>query len=84
MQSFESGEKYLSMRSEHSRQIAAKDRKIKKLKSDLSDAHCETVTVRKNWMQVFEDISKEHKKELQNKDNKIKELEDRLIATQQH
>ena len=83
VQSFESGEKYLSMRSEHSRQIAAKDRKIKKLKSDLSDAHCETVTVRKNWMQVFEDISKEHKKELQNKDNKIKELEDRLIATQQ-
>ena len=83
VQSFESGEKYVSMRSEFARQLAAKDMKIKKLKSELSDAYCEIVTVRKNWMQVFEDISNEHEKELGEKDRIIKKLEDQLLATQQ-
>lgn len=83
VQSFESGEKYVSMLSEFERQLAAKDRKIEKLKSELADAHCETATMRKNWMQIFEDISNEHEKELQGKDRIIKNLEDRLLTTQQ-
>lgn len=82
VQSFESGEKYMLMRLECERRLAAKEREIAKLKSELASAHCETVTMRTNWMQVFEDISKEHKKELCEKDRKIKALEDRLLATQ--
>lgn len=82
VQSFESGEKYVLMRLECERRLAAKEREIAKLKSELASAHCETVTMRTNWMQVFEDISKEHKKELCEKDRKIKALEDRLLATQ--
>jgi hypothetical protein len=83
VRSFESGDKYLSMRSEFLRQLAAKDRKIKKLKSELSDAHCGIVTARNNWMQVFEDISNEHEKELQDKYSIIKKLEAELLVTHQ-
>ncbi|MCC7573531.1 MAG: transposase [Candidatus Methanofastidiosum sp.] len=82
VQSFESGEKYISMRLQCERRLTAKDREIAKLKSDLAGAYRETVTMRTNWMQVFEDISKEHEKELCEKDRKIKALEDRLLATQ--
>jgi hypothetical protein len=83
VQGFQSGEKYVSMYSEFSKQLSAKDRKIKKLKSELSFAHCETVTVRNNWMQVLEDVSNEHEKELQKKERQIKRLEEKLLLTQQ-
>ncbi|NLC42975.1 MAG: transposase [Clostridiales bacterium] len=82
VESFKSGEKYVSMRSEFAKQLAARDREIKKVKSELADAHCETVTVRQNWMQVFEDISKEHEKVLGEKERIIKKLKDQIFATQ--
>lgn len=82
VKSFESGEKYVSMRSDFSKQLAAKDRKIKKLKSELSNVNSQIITVRNNWMQVFEDISNEHENESQNKDSIIKKLQDQLITTQ--
>jgi len=82
VQSFKSGEKYISLRLQHKKQLAAKEREIARLKSDLASAHRETVTVRTNWLQVFEDISKEHEKALDEKDRKIKVLEERLLATQ--
>jgi hypothetical protein len=71
------------MRSEFNKQLAAKDREIKTLKSELAGAHCDTVTVRKYWMEVFEDISTEHEKELQEKDRIIKNLKDQLLKKQQ-
>lgn len=83
VQSFETGEKYVSMLSEFERQLAAKERKIEKLKSELGQSHCETATMRKNWMQIFEDISSEHEKELSEKDRVIKKLEYQLFTTQQ-
>ncbi len=83
VQSFQSGEKYVSMRLECEKRLTAKAREIVKLKSELGAARRETVTIRKNWMQIFEDISKEHKKELREKDRKIKALEDKLLSTQQ-
>jgi len=79
VKAFESEEKYVTMYSEFKTQLSLKDREITKLKNELADAHSQTVTVRKNWMQVFEDMEKEHKKELQKKDRKIKELEKRAL-----
>ncbi len=76
---FESGEKYMVMRSEFNKQLSACDRKIKQLKSDLAEAHCQTTTVRKNWLLVAEDIEKEHSQELQHKDCEIKKLEMRIL-----
>ena len=83
VQSFESGEQYVSMRLEFERRLAAKDREIAKLKSELAGAYRQTITMRTNWMQVCEDISEEHEKELCKKDRAIQTLEDRLLAAQQ-
>lgn len=83
VQSFLSGEKYVSMELNFQKQLAAKGREIKNLTSELAEAHCETVTVRKNWMQVFEDITKEHKKELRQKNGKIKHLNKQILELHQ-
>lgn len=45
VQSFESGEKYAAMNADFEKRLAAKEREIKKLKSQLANARCETVTV---------------------------------------
>lgn len=82
VESFKSGEKYVSMHSEFAKQLDAKNRENKKIKLDLANAHRETVTARKNWMQVFDDISKEHEKELSENNRLIKNLRDQLFATQ--
>ncbi|MDD4753929.1 MAG: transposase [Desulfitobacteriaceae bacterium] len=83
VQSFESGQKYLLMRSEFTSRLAARGREINKLKAELARAHSETVTMRENWWQVFEDICNEHKKELEKKDRMIKNLETQLLLVQQ-
>ena len=79
VRAFESGEKYVTMYSKFKKQLLAKGKEIERLKSELADAHCQTVTMRNNWMQVFEDMEKEHAKELKKKDHKIKALEERAL-----
>jgi hypothetical protein len=79
---FESGEKYVAMRSEVKKQLAAKDREIEKLKSELGAAHCETVTIRTNWMQVLEDLQKEHEKEIHREKRIAKALEERALRAE--
>ena len=79
VQAFESGEKYTAMKSAFQAELAAKDREIRKVKSELADARAQLVTMRHNWAQVFEDLEKEHAKELQKKDRKIKEFEERAV-----
>lgn len=82
VQAFESGEKYKTMRSEFKIQLSEKDLTIRRLKAELADAHCSIVTVRQNWMQVFDDLEKENAKELEKKDRKVKELEERALRTE--
>ena len=79
---FESGEKYIVMRSECNELLAASDKKIKKIKLDLAEARCQTINVRKNWFQVAEDVDKEHSKELKEKDRKIKKMEARALKAE--
>ncbi len=83
VQSFRSGEKYESMKQVFQRQLAQKDREIKRLRSELADAHCATATGRKNWMQVFEDITKEHEQEQSRKDGEIKRLSKQILELHQ-
>ena len=82
VRAFETGEKYTAMRAEHKAQLAEKDREIRALKADLAAARAQTVTMRQNWLQVFDDLEKEHKKELAKKDRKIKELEERALSAE--
>ncbi|MDT3705176.1 MAG: transposase [Thermincola sp.] len=79
---FQSGEKYRKMRSNFQKQLAEKDQKIKGLKHELAAAHCQTVTVRKHWLQVIEDLEKEHANELRKKEREIKEMEERALRAE--
>ena len=76
---FETGEKYISMAEEHKKQLASKDRIIKKLELELAAANSALVTARNNWMQVFEDIERAHAKELCIKDRWIKAYKERSL-----
>jgi hypothetical protein len=82
VKAFESGEKFVSMRSDFMSQISAKDREIRNLKLDIADANCRIVTVRENWMQVFDDIEIEHAKKIQLKDREIEALRKKLLETE--
>ena len=53
---FKSGDKYVKMNSNFHAMLAEKNREVKKLRNELADSRSETVTVRNNWMQVFEDL----------------------------
>ncbi|MDR0300111.1 MAG: transposase [Streptococcaceae bacterium] len=82
VQAFESGEKYISMRKQFNIQLDEKNRDIRKLKLELADANCCTVTVRKNWQQVLEDIENDHAKVIRDKDREIELLQKKLWETE--
>lgn len=82
VQAFESGDKYKAMQSEFKIQISKKNREIRRLKSELADVHCQIVTMRRNWSQVFDDLEKEYTNEMQKKDRKIKELEEKALRAE--
>ncbi len=60
---FESGERYVKMRQEFQSVFRGQNRTIKRLENELAKAHAETVTVRKLWFEVMDDLEAEHKKE---------------------
>ena len=82
VQSFESGEKYVSMCAEFERHLAAKDQNIKKLKLEIANTRRETVTVRKNWLQVIDDLQAKHAKEMRREERIIKALEERALRAE--
>lgn len=79
---FKSGKKYVKLRSEYEKQLAKKGREIKKLKKELSDAHARSITSRKNWMEVFEDVEKERGKELRESGREKDALEKRALKAE--
>jgi hypothetical protein len=79
VQAFESGEKYASMKSAFNTQLSAKDREIRRLKSELAKSHAQLITMRHSWSQVFDDLDKEHAKELERKDRVLKMMEERAL-----
>lgn len=79
MDAFKSGEKYQKMNSEHKNIVRYYECQIRKLKQELAQARRETITVRKNWWEVSEDVAKEHQKELQKKDHEIEKLTKRNL-----
>ncbi|MCL2392866.1 MAG: transposase [Oscillospiraceae bacterium] len=76
---FESGEKYTSMRAEHKRQLAAKDRENKKLKLQLAVAERAIIDNRNSWILTIEESGRAHAKEMRAKDARIKELYERSL-----
>ena len=64
VKAYESGEAYRSQQESYEKKLREKDRRIRFLLKELEVSHRETVTVRNNWMQVFEDMEKEQEKVL--------------------
>lgn len=56
---FKSGEKYVRMHTEYQKEIRFLERKNKKLRKGIADSHRETVTVRNQWFEIFEELQKE-------------------------
>lgn len=79
---FETGEKYVTMKSDFKAQLAGRDNEIRKLKLELADANRRTLTNSKNNQQVLEDMEKEHARELREKDRTIKAMEERAFRAE--
>jgi hypothetical protein len=79
VKAFESGEKYIAMKTERKTLLRAKDSEIRGLKSELANAHAQIVTHRNEWWQVFEDVEKEHASAMEKKNREIKKLEERAL-----
>jgi len=82
LREFETGERYVSMRSEHRKQLADKDEEIRKLKLELAKANSASITIRDNWMQTLEDLDKGHSREMRAKDRRINELFERALKAE--
>jgi hypothetical protein len=79
IQALESGDAYLTLRETTRKQIQEKDSTIKKLKRELFDAERRIRAMRKNWMQVYEDIEAEHIKKLKERNCTIEALKQRAF-----
>ena len=75
LNAFRTGQKYLDIKEDAAKLLATQGREIQSLKSELADARVETITVRNNWSQVFEDIDKAYAKILSKKNTEIRNLE---------
>lgn len=64
VEEFKSGERYVRMEEENKRLVRFHNREMERMEYELSKAHSETVTVRRYWSEVMDDLDKEHKAEI--------------------
>jgi len=79
---FKSGDKYVQMNSNFQAMLTERNREVKNLRRQLADSRTEMVTIRNNWMQVFDDLQAEHAKAIRNKENINKVLEKRNLKAE--
>lgn len=77
---FKSGEKYRKMEEEYKGLVRFHNKEIKRLEYELSKAHSETVTVRRYWGEVMDDLDQEHRGEMEKLRAVIRRLEGRILA----
>ena len=79
LDSYRNGNKYVTLREEYESICRSKDAEIRKLKEENAKCHKETVTVRKYWSEIFDDIYKETQQEILRERNKTAQMEDRAL-----
>ena len=82
LQAFKSGEKYIQMETEHQKEVRFLNRKIRKLEEALYQAHRETITVRNQWFEIFEDLQKELDQKLAAAEKEKEQLEKRALKAE--
>lgn len=75
VEEFKSGEKYIKMEADYKKLLRFHSQEMKRMKQELAKAHSETVTVRRYWGEVMDDLDKEHQAEVSRLLAKIKRLE---------
>ena len=82
LEAFRNGHKYTSLRADYEAVCRDLKKQIQSLKSELSKAHAETVTVRKNWSEIFDDLEKEHQKETESLKCALADMEKRALRAE--
>ena len=82
LQAFKSSEKYIQMETEHQKEVRFLNRKIRKLEEALYQAHRETITVRNQWFEIFEDLQKELDQKLAAAEKEKEQLEKRALKAE--
>ena len=59
VKAFESGEKYVQMQEQFRAAFRGQNARIRKLEEELGKAHAQTVSVRKIWSEIFDDVYRE-------------------------
>lgn len=80
--SYRNGYAFQSLRDDYESVCRKKDHEIHELKKELADAHRQIVTVRKNWSEVFDDLSRETDCRIAEAERKYKALEDRVLRAE--
>ena len=57
VKAFESGEKYVQMQKQFKATFREQNASIRKLEYELGRAHAQTVSVRKKWSEIFDDVT---------------------------
>lgn len=75
VEEFKSGEKYVKTEADYKKLQRFHNQEMKRMKRELARAHSETVTVRKYWDEVMDDLDKEHQAEVSRLLARIERLE---------
>lgn len=82
VENYQNGNAFNRLRDDYETIIHKKDIQIKMLEHDVAKAQNETVSSRKAWSEVFDDLEKEHKKEMAEKDREIASLKERVLEVE--
>lgn len=82
MKAFETGEAYEKLHLKFQKLPDAKDQTIRTLKRELEDTRRQVITVRKNWLQVIEDMEKEQKRAVSKLMTILKAMEIRALKAE--
>ena len=79
---FKSGEIYVRMQEEYLKELRSLELEIRKLKDELSRARSETVSVRNQWFEIFEELQKECERKLSALRKELERMERRAIKAE--
>lgn len=79
---FESGEKYVRIQEQSDAVFREQNARIKKLEHELGRAHAQTVSVRKKWSEIFDDVYREANKGKFALHKEIARLERRILEVE--
>lgn len=79
---YRSGTKIKKLRNDYEAVIREKDRRIRQLEAEIARSHTETVTVRKYWGEIFDDVEREKQREVRKAVAETRRMEERALAAE--